>query len=147
MAGQPIKRQMLADIEKSGGFQNILERVCSGDSLTGIAKSFGVSRKLLVNTLYKDPEQKKLLQDARKERGDALAEQALEIIDSVEESPNAITKAREQANLRRWLASCDNPEVYGQKQSTINISVGDLHIDALRNAKPLDNAKSTEISD
>ena len=147
MAGQPIKRQMLADIEKSGGFQNILDRVCSGESMTAIAKSFGVSRKLLVSTLYKDPKQKELLQGARKERGEAFAEQALEIIDNVEESPNAIAKAREQANLRKWLAGCDNPEMFGQKQATVQINVGDLHIDALRNAKPLDNDKLTKIPD
>lgn len=147
MAGQPIKRQMLADIEQAGGFQNILERVCSGESLTAVARGFGVSRKLLVNTLYKDPKQKELLQGARKERGEALAEQALEIIDNVDESPNAISKAREQANLRKWLAGCDNPEMFGQKQAPIQINVGDLHIDALRNAKPIENVKLTEISE
>ena len=74
MAGQPIKRQMLADIEKSGGFQNILDRVCSGESMTAIARSFGVSRKLLVSTLYKDPKQKELLEGARKETGEALTD-------------------------------------------------------------------------
>ena len=147
MAGQPIKRQMLADIEKSGGFQNILDRISSGENMTTIARGFGVSRNLLVNTLYKDPKQKALLQGARKVRGHALAEQALDIIDNVEESPNAISKAREQANLRKWMAGCDNPESYGQKQSMINISVGDLHIDALRNAKALSNVKATEITE
>ena len=98
----------------------------------------------MYTTLYKDPEAKALLQSAKKERSNTLAEQCLDIVDNVDPSPNEISKAREQASVRKWLASCENPETYGQKQSAVTINIGDLHLDALRNAKAVGNAKIIE---
>jgi hypothetical protein len=144
MAGQPLKRQFLADLKKLGGVQHIADRISDGDTFTAIAKEFGLSRNFMTTVLYKEPEAKALLQSAKKERSNTLAEQCLDIVDNVDPSPNEISKAREQASVRKWLASCENPETYGQKQSAVTINVGDLHLDALRNAKAVGNAKIIE---
>ena len=143
MAGQPKKRQFLADLDKHGGVQYIADRVSDGDTFTAIAREFGLSRNFMTTVLYRNPEAKALLQSAKKERSNTLAEQALEIVDNVDASPNEISKAREQASVRKWLASCENPEVYGQRQSAVTINVGDLHLDSLRKA-PAINAKVIE---
>jgi len=133
MAGQPVKRQLLADIAKKGGVQAICEKIVEGRTIGSIAKDFGVSRQLLSTTLNKTPEHRTALQNAKKQRGETYAEQALQIIDQVEENPNSIAKAREQAGIRKWLAGVSDPDTYGQKQHpAINISVGDLHLAALK---------------
>lgn len=145
MAGNPIKRQLLADIEKAGGFEFILSTIVDGGSIQDLAKRFGVSRKFLSELLNKDPQQKIALKQARKMKAETFADQALQIVDTVEESPNAISKAREQANIRKWLAGVHDPETYGQKQNSVTINVGDLHLDALRQAPILDrNAEDAE---
>ena len=139
MAGQPIKRQLLSDIAKKGGIEAICEKIVDGRTIGSIAKDFGVSRQLLSTTLNKTPEHRTALQVAKKQRGETYAEQALQIIDQVEENPNAISKARDQAGIRRWLAGVNDPDTYGQKQQPqIQISVGDLHLSALRQAPPIE---------
>jgi len=138
MAGQPKKRQFLADLKKQGGVQYVVDRISDGDTFTAIAKEFGLSRNFMTSVLYKDPEAKALLQTAKRERSHTLAEQALSIVDDVEASPNEISKAREQASVRKWLASCENPEVYGQRQSAVTVNIGDLHLDALRKGPVID---------
>ena len=146
MAGSPIKRQLLADIEKSGGFEFILSTIVDGGSIQDLATKFGVSRKFLSELLNKNPEQKVALKQARKMKAETLADQALQIVDTVEENPNAISKAREQANIRKWLAGVHDPETYGQKQNSVTINIGDLHLDALRQAPVLDrNAEEAEV--
>ena len=130
MAGQPMKRQMIADIEKSGGMEKLIERIADGETMSAIARGYNVSRRMLSHTLNKNPQTKALLDYAKRERSHAYAEQALDIVDQVEASPNEITKAREQANIRRWLAGCENPESYGQKQKAVTSNEGDLHLDA-----------------
>ena len=60
MAGQPLKRQFLADFKKLGGVQHIADRISDGDTFTAIAKEFGLSRNFMTTVLYKDPEAKAL---------------------------------------------------------------------------------------
>ena len=90
---------------------------------------------MLSTILNKTPEHRTALQNAKRQRGETYAEQALQIVDQVDENPNSIAKAREQAGIRKWLAGVSDPDTYGQKQHPqIQISVGDLHLSALRQA-------------
>lgn len=62
-----------------------------------------------------------------------LADEAREIVDSVPETREAIAKAKLASDMRTWLAGKWNREQYGeQKPSSVQISIGQLHIDALR---------------
>lgn len=132
MASTPITREMFAKIEEMGGNDKILERVASGETLTAIAKELGVSRGFFSWKINKVPGMKEALEKARKARAEAWADEALEIADNVPENPNAIGKAKLRVEQRRWLASVNDPETYGQKKSEVNISIGALHLDALR---------------
>ena len=70
MSGRPILRQMLADIEKMGGFEKICEKISEGGSVASIARELGVSRNFLSTTLNKNPSQKEALRLARKQKAE-----------------------------------------------------------------------------
>lgn len=132
MASRPILRKMLADIEKMGGFEKICERISEGSSIAEISRELGVSRNFLSGTLNRDPSQKEALRIARQQKADHYAEECLKLADTCEENANAISKMREQVNVRKWLASAYNPDSYAQRQNSVTISVGEMHLQALK---------------
>ena len=78
-------------------------------------------------------ERKQAVLNARRLKAEKLAEDAMEIADGADESSSsAVNKARLQVDTRKWLASKLDPEAYGDKSMEVNISVGDLHLQALK---------------
>ena len=140
MTGRPILRQMLSDIEKLGGFEKICEKISEGESIASIARDLGVSRNFLSATLNKNPSQKEALRLARKAKAEHYADEALKLADQCDESPNAISKMREQVSVRKWLASAHDPDQYAQKNNTtaIQVNVGDMHLNALKKIRSED---------
>jgi hypothetical protein len=137
MPGTPIKNKLIADIAAMGdgersGDEVILDRIAGGETITGIARELGVSRPFLSGYLNRTPHGKAALKEAIAVRADAHAEKALQLADDVAENPNSIAKAREQIATRKWLAGVENPEKYGAKAATVNVTIGGLHLDALR---------------
>jgi hypothetical protein len=132
VASNKIEMQMWADIDKMGGVDAIIQRVADGDSIKNIADQLGISRSFLSWKINKMPGVKDRLVQARKSRADRWAEEALEIADGVEEDPNKINKAKLRIDTRKWLAGVDDPDRFGTKQTQVNISLGGLHLDALR---------------
>ncbi len=138
MPGNPFKRRVLADIETAGGWDAILDRIASGETITDIAPTYQCSRNFLSMLLHDDPERSKLVYELRTKAADALAEQAKKVLDDVNvTTPFAreeIAKARAQADVRLWLAGRYNREMYGEKKEAVNvqINVAELHVDAFR---------------
>lgn len=132
MASNPIEAQMWANIDKMGGVDRIIERVAEGDSLKIIAEELGISRSFLSWKVNAIPGVKERLVQARKSRADKWAEEAVELADTVDADPNQINKARLRIDTRKWLAGVDDPDRFGTKQAQVNISIGGLHLDALR---------------
>lgn len=155
MSGNKIELQMWADISKMGGVEKILERVENGDSIQKMADELGVSRSFLSWKVNAIPGVKDKLVQARKGRADKWAEDALHIADNTPEDPNAINKAKMRIETRKWLAGVDDPERYGVKGAQVNISIGGLHLDALRKvqaemAKPIGqmiDGEATDVTD
>lgn len=152
MASNPIETKMWADIDKLGGVDRIIERVADGDSIRAIADQLGISRSFLSWKINKIPGVKERLVQARKSRADRWAEEALEIADNAPEEPNAINKAKMRIDTRKWLAGVDDPDRFGTKQAQVNISIGGLHLDALRRvqaelAKPVGQTIDGEAKD
>jgi hypothetical protein len=79
-------------------------------------------------------ERKEAVLRARKLKAEKLAEDALDIADNADESSNGgVNKARLQVDTRKWMASKLDPDQYGDKQGpAVNISIGDLHLTALK---------------
>lgn len=152
MASNPIEAQMWANIDRMGGVDRIIERVAEGDSLKVIAAELGISRSFLSWKVNAIPGVKERLVQARKSRADKWGEEAIEIADTVDADPNQINKARLRIDSRKWLAAVDDPDRFGSKQAQVNISIGGLHLDALRRvqadlAKPVGQTIDGEARD
>jgi len=132
MAGKKIELQMWADITKMGGVDAVIDRIENGDTFQSIATELGISRQMLGMTLNRTPGVRERIIVARRGRAERWAEETLDIADNVPEDPNAINKAKIRIDTRRWLAGVDDPDRFGVKTAQVNISIGGLHLDALR---------------
>jgi hypothetical protein len=146
MAANPIERKMWADLTAIGGPDVLLERIADGVTMGVLAAELGVSRGFFSSRINKLPGMKDRLAEARLGRAEKYADEALEIADSVPEESNAINKAKIRIDARKWLAGVDNPEKYGQKPAQVNVSIGGLHLDALRRVQS-DLAKAISAPD
>jgi hypothetical protein len=101
-----------------------------------IAAQFGVSRGLVYRYLSKFvDEHEDKLRTARLMAAHSYVEDGLEILDNAnEESPAGVSKAKERAHFRRWMAQVRNRDAYGEqsKGPLIALNVNSLHLDALK---------------
>ena len=75
-----------------------------------------------------------------REQADTLAEEALQIADAMADTTadpitrEQIAVAKERIDVRKWLATVNNPDRYQPKQANqaINININALHLDALK---------------
>lgn len=136
MAGTPIKRALFAKIEKMGGLEFVCAHIAEGMTIGRLAEFLECSRPLLSFWINQTEERKQAVLNARKLKAEKLAEDALEIADQVDEtSVGGVNKARLQVETRKWMASKLDPDGYGEaKQAQVNISIGDLHLQALKQA-------------
>ncbi|MEN6642564.1 MAG: hypothetical protein ABFE08_08970 [Armatimonadia bacterium] len=131
MAGQPLKRQLLTQIQLYGGVDKIVDEVASGATLCSVAKTLGVTRTFLSQTLNKDPDTNRRLLEARKLAAAAWADQTLEIADSNTVDDERVAKLR--IDTGRWMAGRADPGEYGdQKGPTVLISLNAQHLQALQ---------------
>ncbi len=137
MSGRPVRRRLLAAIQRAGGWPAVLERIENGETVTQIARSFNVSRSFFARLLHEDRDRHEAVREARKAAADALVEEAMEIVDNANPVRDELQKAKLRADLRVWLASKFNREQYSDKQrAPVEVSIGELHLAALRAAMP-----------
>jgi hypothetical protein len=133
MAGRQLENRMWAEIDKMGGLDGIVQRIGDGGSLAKMAEELGVSRTFLSWKVNQIPGMKERMKQARRLKADAFADQAMAIADEVSDTnPVAVAKARGQIEVRKWLAAVNDPETYGVQKPGVTISIGNLHLDALR---------------
>ena len=135
MAGKALRKRILTDISNSGGADWLYDQIASGVTVAEIARQYGCTRSYVSRALHTIPEYKAALEGAREEAADALVEQGLEMVDelSADSSSNEIAATREKVNFRKFMAGSMNQNKYGTRpQSNVTISIGDMHLDALR---------------
>ena len=66
MSGRPVRRRVLTDVLRAGGWQAVLGRIASGDSVAGIARTFGVSPGFFSRLIREDPRRHGLVAEARR---------------------------------------------------------------------------------
>ena len=66
MSGRPVRRRVLADVARSGGWQTVLARIASGEPVAAIARSFGVTRGFLSALIHEDRDRHALVAEARR---------------------------------------------------------------------------------
>lgn len=157
MGGRPQRRAMLAELERrtreyfetpegEAPAESILDYVCArvadGCSLRELAEAvaldvgFAIPRERLVTLLEHvfgaDVEHKLTL--ARTRGASALVDEALVIVDEVQDSNEELTRARNRANQRNWMAERADRKAFGRQPdgANVTISFGDLHLQALQ---------------
>lgn len=78
------------------------------------------------------------LSRARARGAHALAENALELVDAPAGDQTEVSRAASRARVRHWTAERWNRgEFAGQQAASVSISIGTLHLDALRAPKSI----------
>ena len=141
MAGKALRRRILLEIGTRGGPDYVREYIASGGTLKDLAEALGCSRTYLSRHLNAHEDYAPVIAEARREHADALADEALEIADKLatadEVTREQIAVAKERIDVRKWLATVNNPDRYQTNRNgpVVNINLGDLHLEALRRAK------------
>ena len=135
MAGKALKKRILTDVADNGGADWLYDQIASGVTVAEIARQYGCTRSYVSRAINSIPEYKSVMEAAREEAADALVEQGLEMVDglSAHSTTNEIAATREKVNFRKFMAGSMNQNKYGTRpQSNVTISIGDMHLDALR---------------
>ena len=138
MAGKALKRRLLAEIADRGGPEYVGEYIASGGTILDLAAELGCSRTYLSRHLYAHPEYRPVIDEARRQHADALADEALQIADSLADldapTKEGIAIAKERIDVRKWLATVNHPDRYQQNKNgpTVTININQLHLDALK---------------
>jgi AraC-like DNA-binding protein len=146
MAGKALRRRILSDVEANGGADWLFDQIASGMTMTKLAEHYGCTRSYVSRALNANEEYKRALEQARAEAADALVEEGLHMVDQLDGSStsNEIAATREKVNWRKFMAGSYNQNKYGTRpQTNVTLSIGDLHLDALRKV----NAELREIEE
>ena len=119
-------------IHKFGGEDAVIEFIASGGTISALCKLLGVGNTTFDRWVEKGGETRMAAYArARVRAGQSLAEQTIDIADSA--SPQEAQVAKLRVDTRRWLASKQAPDEYGDKQAPlVNIDLGSMALDALR---------------
>ena len=135
MPGKTITARAHATIRKAGGELFIFDAVSSGRSLKAIAAELGVSRPVL-SAWCNAAIRRESYRQARQAAADALVEEGLAIADGVRD-PSEVPGAKLRSDFRKWMAARMNAESWGEPRgASIEINLGALHLEALRNRPP-----------
>ena len=135
MAGKALRKRILTEVASNGGADWLFDQIASGITVAELARQYGCTRSYVSRSLNSVPEYAAALTKARGEAADALVEQGLEMVDGLSgaSSPTEIAATREKVQWRKFMAGSMNQERYGTRpQNSVTLSIGDLHLDALR---------------
>jgi transposase-like protein len=135
MAGKALRKRILTEVASNGGADWLFDQIASGVTVAELARQYGCTRSYVSRSLNSVPEYAAALTKARGEAADALVEQGLEMVDGLSgaSSPTEIAATREKVQWRKFMAGSMNQDRYGTRpQSNVTLSIGDLHLDALR---------------
>jgi hypothetical protein len=105
-----------------------------------------VSRSFLSGSVHRlSRDAKDQIEAARRDGAHALIEQTITIADQTPPTANDAHKAKLAIGVRQWMAERYNREDFGNARPDVVISLGTLHLDALRQRAI--SAKATLITD
>ena len=137
MAGKALKKRLLAEIEERGGPEYVREYIATGGTILDLANELGCSRTYLSRHLNAQEAYRPMIDEARREHADTLAEEALQIADGLADGTvtrEDIAVAKERIDVRKWLATVNHPDRYQQNKNgpTVVLNINQLHLDALK---------------
>jgi len=148
MPGSPKKRAMILELERRTLLEfpdepeaTILDYVVrwqsNGKTLSKLCLELEVSWELLKDTLNRKwgrDEVNARLSRAREDAAHRLADETLDIADAA--TDDNVQAARLQVSTRQWVAERWNRELAPNKQAGIQINIGTLMLEALRQPPP-----------
>lgn len=130
MAGKPLRRQTAEVVAANGGIEAALEKIAAGTTVTQVARDLGVPVTSLSDLLRK-PELMDRYVTAKKAGADAFIEKGIQAVESA--TPQDAAVAKLQWDMYKYMAQRLDPDNWDdKKQPSVNISIGDLHLDALK---------------
>ena len=66
MSGRPVRRRVLADVARMGGWQAVLARIERGEKIVAIGRSFGVTPGFFSGLLHEDRGRHELVVEIRR---------------------------------------------------------------------------------
>lgn len=133
MAGQPGYVALERRLAKVS--DEVFQLIADGLPMREVAVRFGTSRTQLYRWIAADGNRKTALSQARRYAATSHVEDALAALDAATTATQAHV-AREQAAMRRWLAERWDRDTFGSQSLTPVISIGELHLAALRTLIP-----------
>lgn len=124
------KADLARRIEEVGGVEALLVRFAEGESLQKLANAFRC-RPSHISAILRSDKWREKYEQAKKLKAEMAIEKGLEAVR--EATPETVGVAKLTWEAEKWLAGKLDPEAFGEKQQPlVNISVGALHLDALR---------------
>lgn len=126
--------------------EQVLSRIALGETLASLAREFGFHPQSWADRLKTDEALALAYQHARDVGADALAEQALALIDQEPAriegrvDPGHVQWRRAQVDTRLKLLACWNPKKYGTKQ---DVNIGNKDGETLKTETKVDVAGLT----
>lgn len=146
MPGRKLEQKLFKEIgeraskQGSTGPMYVFDWVADGRTLQELANDLDCSRSFLSRILNGNPDYRAALQEARKEQAEKMAEDSLELVDSLahkeELTSQDVSLAKERVGVRKWLSAMNSPERFAQKQQNLTLNIGELHLSALKKARP-----------
>lgn len=114
----------------------LFARVAAAETIGEICASLGVNRATFYRWVSANEERRKAFDSAREDSADTYAEMSLETLRTPVASSHEATMAKALADRQAWMAEKLGRRVYGSDPAVNitnnNLSLGDLHLDALR---------------
>ena len=126
--------------------EQVLSRIALGETLASLAREFGFHPQSWADRMKADEALALAYQHARDVGADALAEQALALIDQEpariegKVDPGHVQWRRAQVDTRLKLLACWNPKKYGTKQT---VDVGNKEGETLKTETKVDVSELT----
>ena len=146
MPGRPKLRTLAAAIEANGGLDVYLDKIADGRLVSTLCEELGVSRRLFMEYVEKQPDGMDRYRHARRIAAASLADQTHVIAAGATLASERVDRLRIDTN--KWLARCADPDTYGDNRANIQINVGpaQLHLDALRKVT-IERAEQRRLTD
>jgi hypothetical protein len=149
MAGKPLRRAMIAELERrtreefndeqeATHLDYVVRWVESGGTVIGLLKDMnqGVQRGMLMDYLEKQygAEVSRRMSEARIEGAHAMVEDGAEIVDNARADKDSIALAKLRADTKAWIAGRWNRQAYGEPKqgAQVQINIGSAFLDSLR---------------
>lgn len=137
-------RDIFEDDADKNHLDYVCERVENATTTKAVAAELSVSlghevtfarMMAYLRECFGDAETDQRIASARTRASHLLPEEGKELVDAAGLTPAEVAKAGQQARQRNWMAERYNPQAYGQSKGvSVSISIGSLHLDALRAA-------------